>query len=133
MFKRKPFCISILHVYYVLTSKYHKKNFAFKIDLKDTYFHEAFNPDSKKYVCLIFMNKVNQFGVLLFSLPTGYQVFTHLGHHVASYLHIQRISILPYFEIGCRFITLTRTYFSSNSSFCCIYLNWLVPTKLREI
>ena len=71
-------------------------DYAFKIDLEDTYFHVPVYPDSRKYLRYAYKDKVYQFWVLPFGLSTAPLVFTHLGYTVAGYLHRQGISVLPY-------------------------------------
>ena len=73
-----------------------KGDYAFKIDLQDAYFHVPIHPDSRKYLRFAFQRKVYQFRELPFGLNTAPQVFTHLGHTVAVYLHRQGISVIPY-------------------------------------
>ena len=63
------------------------RDFAFKIDLEDTYFHIPSHLDSQKYLHFAFQGKVYQFKVLPLGLNTVPQVFTCLGHNVAAYLH----------------------------------------------
>ena len=64
-----------------------KGDYALKIDLQDAYFHVPIHPRSRKYLRLALENKVYQFRALPFGLNTAPQVFTHLGHTVAGYLH----------------------------------------------
>ena len=72
-------------------SSVRKGDYAFKIDLQDTYFHVPIHPSSRKYLRFAFENKVYQFQVLPFGLNTALQVFTRLGHTVTGYLHHQTI------------------------------------------
>ena len=64
----------------------------FRIYLEDAYFHV---PITQIYLLFAFMNKVYQVWVLTFGLSKAPQVFTHLGHTVAGYLHHQGILALP--------------------------------------
>ena len=75
-------------------SSVEKGDYAFKIDLQDTYFH----PSSRKYLRFAFENRVYQFRVLPFGLNTAPQIFTRLGHTVTAYLHRQGISVIPYLD-----------------------------------
>ena len=77
-----------------------KGDYAFKIDLRDAYFHIPIHPSSRKYMYLrfAFENKVYQFRVLAFGLNTAPQVFTCLWHTVAGYLHRLGISVVPYLD-----------------------------------
>ena len=75
-----------------------KRNFAFKIDLQDAYFHVPIHPSSRKYLRFAFENRVYQFQVLPFGLNTAPQIFTRLGHTVTGYLHRQGISVIPYLD-----------------------------------
>ena len=78
--------------------KRRKGDSKFKIDLQDAYFHVPIHSNSRKYLCFAFKSKVYQLRVGLrpFGLNIGPQVFTHLGHTVAAYLHRQGISVIPY-------------------------------------
>ena len=71
-----------------------KGYYAFKTDLQDAYFHVLIHPDSRKYLCFAFENKVYQFRVLSFGLNT----VPRLGHTLAAYLHRQGISVIPYLD-----------------------------------
>ena len=52
-------------------SSVRKGDYAFKIDLKDAYFHVPIHPSSRKYLRFAFENKVYQFRVLPFGLNTA--------------------------------------------------------------
>ena len=81
-----------MHTHYKLSAEYHQKlgGYSFKKDLQDAYFHVLIHPDSRKYLCFAFENKVYQFRVLTFGLNTSPQIITRLGHTVAAYLHNKR-------------------------------------------
>ena len=89
-----------MHTHYKLSAEYRQKlgGYSFKKDLQDAYFHVLIHPDSRKYLCFAFENKVYQFRVLTFGLNTSPQIFTRLGHTVAAYLHRQGISVIQYLE-----------------------------------
>ena len=82
-----------MHTIILLLITIKKRDYVFKIDLQDVYFHVLIHPHSKKYLRFAFENKVYQFRVLHFSLNTAPQVFTCLRHRVAAYLHHQGISV----------------------------------------
>ena len=82
-----------MHTISSVLSTVKRGDYAFKIDLQDAYFPLLLHPDSRKYLRFAFENKVYQFRVLPFGLNTAPQVFTHLGHTVAAYLHRQGISV----------------------------------------
>ena len=77
-----------------------ERDCTFKIDLQDVYFHILIHPDSRKYPCFTFENKVCQFRVLPFGLNTAPQVhvFIHLGQTVAASLHRQGISVISFLD-----------------------------------
>ena len=83
-----------MHTISSVLSTVERGDYAFKIDLQDAYFHLLIHPDSRKYLRFAFENKVYQFRVLPFGLNTAPQVFTHLGHTVAAYLHRQGTSVI---------------------------------------
>ena len=57
--------------------------------------HTFMYQSTQIYLRFAFMNKVYQVWVLTFGLSKAPQVFTHLGHTVAGYLHHQGILALP--------------------------------------
>ena len=71
---------------------------SWEVDLQDAYFHVLIHPDSRKYLHFAFENKVYKFRVLPFGLNTAAQVFTPVGQTVATYLHRQGISAIPYVD-----------------------------------
>ena len=79
-------------------SSVEKRDYAFKIDLQDAYFHVPIHLSSRKYLRFAFENRVYQFQVLPFGLNTAPQIFTRLGHTVTAYLHRQGISVIPYLD-----------------------------------
>ena len=87
-----------MHTISSVLSTIERGDYAFKIDLQDSYFHVLIHPDSRKYLRFAFENKVYQFRVLHFSLNTAPQVLTCLGHKVAAYLHHQGILVIPYLD-----------------------------------
>ena len=87
-----------IHTISSVLSTLKKGDYAFKIDLQDAYFHVLIHPHSRKYLRFAFENKVYQLRVLHFSLNTAPQVFTCLRHRVATCLHHQGISVVPYLD-----------------------------------
>ena len=55
-----------MHIISSVLNTVERGDYAFKIDLQDAYFHVLIHPDSSKYLCFAFENKVYQFRVLPF-------------------------------------------------------------------
>ena len=87
-----------MHTISLVLNTVERGDYVFKIDLQDAYFHVLIHTASRTYLRFAFENKVYQFRVLPFDLIIAPQVFTHLGHTVAAYLHCQGISVIPYLD-----------------------------------
>ena len=81
---------SLSHAHHKFSAEYHRKRrLCIQNRSAGCVLYVLIHPDSRKYMYLRFAleNKVYQFRVLPFGLNTAPQVFTHLGHTVAAYLH----------------------------------------------
>ena len=97
----RSLCTSLSYPHYKLSAEYcrkrrlHVQNRSAGCILSCT---NTSRQQEVRYLRFAFQNKVYQFRVLPFSLNPAPQVFPHLGHTVAAYLHRQGISVIPYLD-----------------------------------
>ena len=73
-------------------------NWAFLLDLTDTYLHVPIHPTSSKHLRFSLKDKIFQFRALLFGLSASSCVFFHLMKVIASHLHWKAITLFPYLD-----------------------------------
>jgi hypothetical protein len=73
-------------------------DWAFKLDLQDTYLHIPLHPAIQKYLRFAFQGTTYQFRSLPFGLNTAPMVFAKLFHVLPAHLPCQGISVIPYID-----------------------------------
>ena len=73
-------------------------DWAFSLDLMDSYLHVPIHPSSRKYLRFTLRGRVYQFKALAFGLLTSPLVFTRLMSVIATFLRVRAITLHPYLD-----------------------------------
>ena len=93
--KKKPFKMETIRS---ICSLIHKGSWTFSIDLTDAYFHIPIHKSSRKYLRILFGNKVYQFRALPFGIAIAPWLFTKIMSSVKLGVNPNLLSLFQYLD-----------------------------------